>query len=208
MEAMRKGDEDLANDDGRVSRQGGRGAPPGAGYAAPADLARIFGEVRTARLVLRRPHADDGSAVFRVHGDPETNRYNPHGPHADLAASEETLQMWLRGWDEDGYGYWAVTLPPQGEIIGFGGVRRFEWRDRDVLNLYYRFAPSAWGHGYAAEMARTAVELARAHVPGLPVVARMRPPNLPSIRTAERAGLVRRADLDSAEHVIYALGWP
>jgi RimJ/RimL family protein N-acetyltransferase len=204
---MREGDEDMANDDGGASRQAGRDAPTGDSSTAPGDLARIFGEVRTARLVLRRPHAGDGPAMFRVHGDPETNRYNPHGPHADLPGSEETLRMWLRGWEEDGYGYWAVTLPPGGEIIGFGGVRRFEWRDRDVLNLYYRFAPSAWSHGYAAEMARTAVELARTHVSGLPMVARTRPPNVPSIRTAERAGLVRRTDLDTAEHVVYALGW-
>src|SRR5215469_13602912 len=178
---IREGDKDVANDDGGALREGGQGAPTGASSIAPADLACIFGKVHTARLVLRRPRAEDGPAVFRVHGDPETNRYNPHGPHADLPASEETLRIWLRGWEEDGYGYWAVTHAPGSEIIGFGGVRRFEWRDREVLNLYYRFAPSAWGHGYAAEMARTAVELARTHVGGLPVVARTRPPNVPSI---------------------------
>jgi RimJ/RimL family protein N-acetyltransferase len=176
--------------------------------AAPADLARRFTEVRTDRLILRRLRPDEGPAVFRVLGDPETNRHNPHGPDPDLATSEETLRRWLLQWQEDGYGYWAVTLPTDGEVIGFGGVRRFPWRDREVLNLYYKLTPAAWGCGYGAELAREAVRLARTYLPTWPVVARTRPANLPSIRTAERAGLRRRPDLDTDEHVVFALGWP
>jgi len=38
------------------------------------------------------------------------------------------------------------------------------------------------------------------------VIARTRPTNIASIRTAERAGLVRRPDLDT-EHIVFALGW-
>ncbi len=171
------------------------------------DLARVFAMVCADRLALRRPELSDDPAMFRVHGDPETYRYIPVRPDSDLAASEQTLRVWLRGWAEDGYGYWAVTLPPGGDVIGFGGVRRFAWRERDVLNLYYRFVPAAWGRGYAAETARAAVALGRAHLPSLPIVARVRPSNIPSQRTAERAGLVRRPDLDTAEHIVFALGW-
>ena len=76
-----------------------------------------------------------------------------------------------------------------------------------MLNLYYRFTPGAWGQGYATELARTAVTLARKYLPQWPVVARTRAKNIPSIRTAERAGLIRRPDLDT-EHIIFALGWP
>jgi RimJ/RimL family protein N-acetyltransferase len=92
------------------------------------------------------------------------------------------------------------------EIIGFGGIERQVWRERDVLNLYYRFTPGAWGRGYATELARTAVALARTHLSTWPVVARIRAKNIPSIRTAERAGLMRRPDLDT-EHIVFALGW-
>ena len=175
---------------------------------AVADLARVFQEARSDRLILRRPEASDAAAMFRIHGDPETNRYNPAGPDPDQAASEERLREWLQQWQEDGYGYWMATAPPAPEVVGFGGVRRITWGDRQALNLYYRLAPSVWGQGYATELARTAVGLARVHLPHLPVIARTRASNRASMRTAERAGLLRRPDLDTADHLVFALGWP
>ncbi|MFI5271529.1 MAG: GNAT family N-acetyltransferase [Ktedonobacterales bacterium] len=172
-----------------------------------AHLARVFAEVRTGRLVLRRPDAGDTRAMFRVHSDPETNRYNPFGADPDLAASEATLCEWLAQWQADGCGYWAVTLPPATDVVGFGGVRRIAWRDRDVLNLYYKLVPTIWRRGYATELARAAVDVAQFHLPHVPVIARTRPDNVASARTAERAGLLRWPDLDTAEHLVFALGW-
>ena len=194
------------HDDGRGTYDGSDAA---AGWRPMArELAAIFGDVRSERLALRRPRAEDGEAMFHIHGDPETNRYNPARTDSDLAASVRTLEEWLRQWDEDGYSYWAVTPRQSAEVLGFGGVRRFAWRGGDVLNLYYRFTPAAWGQGYATEMARAAVHLARTYVGHLPVVARVRAENVASQRVAERAGLIRRLDLDTAEHMAYALGWP
>ncbi len=171
-----------------------------------AELAAIFDEVCTERLVLRRPRSTDGAAMFAIHGDPATNRHNPHGPDPDLATSEELLQSWLQHWEAYGFGYWAVTFPQSENIIGFGGVEHRVWCERDILNLYYRFTPGVWGHGYATETAQTAVNLARKHLSQWPVIARTRTGNIPSIRTAERVGLVRRPNLDT-EHIVFALGW-
>lgn len=173
--------------------------------AQAAALARVFDMVRTERLLLRRPEVSDGPAIFRIEGDPATNRYNPR-PYT-REESDVALHRWLAQWDADGCGYWMVTIAPDPTVIGIGGVRRFSWRECDVLNLYYRFTPSAWGAGYATEMARTAVDLARRHLPFLPVIARVRAVNSASQRVAERAGLERRSDLDTEEHLAYALGW-
>lgn len=170
------------------------------------DLTAIWNEVPTARLVLRRLQATDGPAMFAIHGDPATYHYSPAPPHPDLATSEKMLRECMDSWETSGFGYWAVTLRQEEKIIGFGGVEYRVWRERDVLNLYYRFTPSAWGQGYATELAQTAVSLARTYLPQWPIIARTRANNIPSIRTAERAGLVRRPDLDT-EHVIFALGW-
>lgn len=114
--------------------------------------------------------------------------------------------MHVSFWETFGFGIWAVTLAQEEKVIGFGGVEHRLWRDRDVLNLYYRLTPGAWGQGYATELAQTAVNLARTYLSAWPIVARTRATNIPSIKTALRAGLVRRPDLDT-EHVVFALGW-
>lgn len=174
---------------------------------SPADLATIFSAVRTARLVLRRLQESDGPAFFAVDGDPATHRYSPTGPAPDVASSEQRLRGWLEQWKKDGYGYWAAILPQTEQILGFGGVRKDVWHERALLNLYYRFTPSAWGQGYATDLVQTAVVLAQEHLPPWPVIARTRPGNIAAIRTAEQAGSCRRPDLDT-EYVVLALNWP
>jgi RimJ/RimL family protein N-acetyltransferase len=171
------------------------------------DLARVFDMVWTERLALRRPDASDAVAFFQLDGDPETNRFSVYGPAPDQATSDARLQEWLQQWQEDGYGYWALAVSPNSAVVGFGGVRRITWQGQVVLNLYYKLQPAIWRHGYATELARAAIGLAQTHLPHLPIIARTRPDNLASQRTAERAGLLRRPDLDTAEYVIFALRW-
>ncbi|MEH0982811.1 GNAT family N-acetyltransferase [Micromonospora sp. CPCC 205556] len=153
----------------------------------------------SGRLLLRRPTSADLPDVFRIHGDPRTNQFNPDGPHVGVETSVALLDQWLDHWRTHGFGYWAVQPVSSAEVIGFAGLRHGRWLGRSVLNLYYRFAPQHWGSGYATETARYAVAWAAAHQPDLPVLARTTADNVPSLRTALAAGLVRRPDLDGAE---------
>ena len=158
--------------------------------------------VETARLVLRRPANDDLDDLHRIHGDPATWEHSPESIHTELAQSEDFLRRWLAHWRAHGFGYWAVEH--EGEVVGFGGLWLMtDWQGRgDVLNIYYRFAPGAWGKGLASEMVAAALALA----PPLPVVARMRPTNEASTRVAVRAGFERRPELDAGGLVVYARG--
>jgi RimJ/RimL family protein N-acetyltransferase len=163
--------------------------------------------VETARLVLRKPTRADLAELHRIHADPATYEHSPESIHADLATSREFLRRWLAHWRDYGFGYWVVehwALEHRGEVIGFGGLWLMpNWRRLgDVLNVYYRFQPEAWGHGYASEMVAAALEL----VPGLPAVARVHPDNVPSQRVALRAGFERRPDLDDPDLVVFARG--
>ncbi|NUT35605.1 MAG: GNAT family N-acetyltransferase [Hamadaea sp.] len=146
------------------------------------------GWLRTDRLLLCVPQPGDLADHHAIHADPATNVHNPAGPQTDPAANEHQLAAWSWHWARFGFGYWTVRLAETGEVIGFGGVRP-AMGDEKGLNLAYRFRPTAWGHGYAQELARAALELARDMAPGEPVVALIVPGNAPSIKVAERLGL-------------------
>ncbi|MEU9048056.1 MULTISPECIES: GNAT family N-acetyltransferase [unclassified Kitasatospora] len=160
------------------------------------------------RLVLTQPQQGDAGAMFAVHGDPETNRYNPHGPQRDIAAAQEALDGFVADWMRDGVGYCAVSTREEPEvIIGFAGLYLHTLDGERVFNLYYRFRPSAWGQGYAAEAARAAMAQGRPRFPGIPVVALIRSDNLPSRRLAERLGLVADPDgrVDDEDRLIHRM---
>jgi len=128
------------------------------------------------------------------------------GPMKNMDEALNQINIWLKDWSICGYGYWMISSRESSDILGIGGVRRMKWNDRDILNLYYRFSPKAWGKGYATELARYVIGLARQHLSNLPIVARIRPYNIPSLKVAERSGLLRQPSLDNDEHIIYSAG--
>ena len=149
-----------------------------------------FDHLHTERLCLRRPAAADAQAVQRIQGDPATNAYNPNGPATPEQAAA-MLAAWIADWDRDGIGYWTVAQGCGEPVIGVAGVRRTGEAEagRAVLNLYYRFGPSAWGKGFAREAGTAAIEAAEARAePGL-VLALICEDNTPSVRVATALGL-------------------
>lgn len=143
----------------------------------------------TERLCLREPAAADLDAVHRIHADPATNVYNPAGPVQDLAQTSAMLDDWRQAWTETGYAYWAVRESCDGPVIGIAGILPRTVDGIAVFNLYYRFAPEAWGRGYAAETARAALELAALQA-ARPMIAVCHEDNLASRRVAETVGMV------------------
>ncbi|MER6578162.1 GNAT family N-acetyltransferase [Nonomuraea sp. NPDC001023] len=144
--------------------------------------------MRTERMVLSRIRPEDLEAVHEIHSDPRTNVYSSAGPTVDLEASRVMLDLWLADWEERGIGYWAARLTDGPQVLGVGGLRHAALDGEDVLHLYYRFRPTAWGHGYAVELARAALRVGRDLGP---VVALIGDGNEPSRRVAEKAGLHR-----------------
>ncbi|MFG2841886.1 GNAT family N-acetyltransferase [Kitasatospora sp. NPDC048296] len=153
-------------------------------------------ELMTRRLSLRRPTAGDLDAVLAIHRDPATCVHNPSDALTSRAEAEERYARWDALWQVRGYGYWTVRERGASPVLGFCGVKRMDLAGRPVLNLFYRFAPAAWGRGFATEAATAVVAWSVSAVPELPLIARVRPENLPSQHVALRAGLRRAEHLD------------
>jgi RimJ/RimL family protein N-acetyltransferase len=153
-------------------------------------------ELQTARLSLRRPTEADIDAIFAIHHDAETCLHNPSDSLGRFEEAEELFQRWDEQWRRCGYGYWVVRHRGSDQQLGFCGIKPIELGGMRVLNLFYRFAASAWGRGFASEAATAVATWAFRHVPDLPVIARVRPANIASQRVAIRAGLSRAEHLD------------
>jgi RimJ/RimL family protein N-acetyltransferase len=159
----------------------------------------------TARLVLRKILPSDLDAMTALHADPEAVRYRPEGvgtpDHSRLLFSS-----WLDHWAEFGFGYWAIELAT-GELAGFGGLQLAYGDHGAYLNVFYRFFPRFWGHGYAPEMVAAAVEWRRRACPELPILIITPTVNTAARRVAEKAGFtkVREAHFQGALSCFFEL---
>jgi [ribosomal protein S5]-alanine N-acetyltransferase len=161
----------------------------------PGPAPQEWSEVRTDRLLLRKPIDTDAPFVLALHADPQAIVHNPRDALGDLTEARSRLALWSTQW-KHGLGYWIVEETALGRPIGICGVKAVDLQGQPSWNLLYRFLPGAWGRGYAREAARASLEAASEVDASRPVVARIRPDNAASARVAEAIGLVRRPDLD------------
>ncbi|MEU7690595.1 GNAT family N-acetyltransferase [Microbispora hainanensis] len=112
--------------------------------------------IRTERLVLRRWREDDKEPFAALNADPVVMEHFPATlSREDSDALAERIEA---GFDEHGFGLWAVEA--DGEFIGFTGlsVPRFTAPFTPCVEIGWRLARSAWGRGYATEAARASLE--------------------------------------------------
>jgi RimJ/RimL family protein N-acetyltransferase len=141
----------------------------------------------TARLWLDLPTEADVEDLHAIHSDPESWRHFPVGRHTTREQSAEMVTQSEKQFELNGLGYWSVRDRPGGAVVGRGGCTIPT--GRPWWNLYYRFATSVYGRGYATEMGQRALEAAHAVEPDRPVVAYLLEHNRASRRTAEKLGM-------------------
>jgi RimJ/RimL family protein N-acetyltransferase len=146
-------------------------------------------ERETGRLLLRR-WRDADRAPFAAHNaDPEVMRY--FASTLDRAASDATVDRILAHWELHGWGPWAAELRSTGEFIGFLGllVPRFPLPGNPGVEVGWRLGRAHWGHGYATEGARAALELGFGELGLQEIVAVTALGNVRSRAVMERLGL-------------------
>lgn len=152
----------------------------------------MIDELRTERLLLRPLTIDHVDDYHRVYGDLRTWVHLPNGRHTSRGQSAQAIERSMLSHRSFGFGHCAVVLREPvdglqaGAFIGSAGAAMLGF---DAWNLGYRFAPEAWGHGFATEAATLSLAAARAARPDTPVTARVLANNPSSVRVLERLGL-------------------
>jgi len=141
--------------------------------------------IRTERLVLRDWRESDREPWAAMNADPRVREFFPSvlsREESDAAFDRFSSALAERGW-----GLWAVDL--DGEFLGFTGLANPHFHPGTEIG--WRFAVSAWGHGYATEAARAVLEFAFTELDLPEVISFTTVANVRSRAVMERLGMVR-----------------
>lgn len=145
----------------------------------------------TDRLVLRRWRDDDREPFAAMNADPVVMEHfvSP----LTREESDGFVDRIEAHFDRHGWGLWAVEITDTAEFAGYVGLApaTFDAHFTPTVEVGWRLAAHAWGHGYASEAARAAVDdgFARARLPE--IVSFTAKTNVRSQRVMERIGMVR-----------------
>ncbi|MBL8630123.1 MAG: GNAT family N-acetyltransferase [Rhodospirillaceae bacterium] len=112
----------------------------------------------TARLKLRDWRDEDLPAFAALNADPAVMEFFPNTLTAE---DSNALATRIRARiAEHNWGFWAVEVIGGPAFIGCIGlsVPRFDAHFMPCVEVGWRLAKTAWGHGYATEAARAAMD--------------------------------------------------
>jgi ribosomal-protein-alanine N-acetyltransferase len=113
-------------------------------------------ELRTERLVLRQWRPADRAPFAALNADPEVMAYFPAA--LTRKQSDALVDAVEAHIEREGWGLWALEVRDTGAFAGFTGLARprFDAHFTPAVEVGWRLARAAWGHGYATEAARAA----------------------------------------------------
>jgi ribosomal-protein-alanine N-acetyltransferase len=150
--------------------------------------------LRGPRVVLRPWRDDDLDPFAALNADRAVTEFLP-GP-LSREASAQLMARLQAGIDQRGWGLWAVDLG--GRCIGFTGITepRFEAHFTPCVEVGWRLARDAWGHGYATEAAKLALAYGFDVLGLREIVSFTAAANLRSRRVMEKLGMRHRPEDD------------
>jgi RimJ/RimL family protein N-acetyltransferase len=147
-------------------------------------------EIRTERLLLRGWREKDLAPFAAMNGDPRVIEFLSRALTRD---ESDAFVAWIaESWAARGFGQWALERLDSGAFIGFTGLSApsFEAHFTPAVEVGWRLAADAWGHGFATEAARAALAYGFETVGLAKIVSFTVPANVRSRAVMERLGMM------------------
>ncbi|CAN5577831.1 GNAT family N-acetyltransferase [soil metagenome] len=146
----------------------------------------------TERFVVREWQLEDIEAAFEIYRNDNVQRFLAHGVgHADRSETLALLERWRARYQvHPGFGFWAMIEQLSGEIAGTVALQPLPGTSE--IEVGYHLAESAWGKGYATEIARGAIRYGFEQKGLERIVGVCRPENFASFNVLQKAGLVHQ----------------
>lgn len=146
--------------------------------------------LETERLILRPWQDDDRAPMATMCADPEVMW--DYERLFDRAESESRIDRYQASIVHNGFGRFAVRDKRDHKFLGYCGIMPvFDGHPMAPgVEIGWRFARAAWGHGYATEAARTCLDHGFAQCGLTEVLSYTRSDNVRSENVMKRLGLV------------------
>lgn len=163
--------------------------------------------LQTERLLLRDWRDEDLPAFAALNADPAVMEHFPKV--LERAESDELARKIRASLATSRFGWWALEVPGVTPFAGFVGLfsPTFEAHFTPAVEIGWRLARTAWGHGFATEAARAALAYGFDVLGLAEIVSMTVPANTRSRHVMEKLGMTRALE-DDFDHPRVPEGHP
>ena len=137
-------------------------------------------QIRTERLLLRRPRMDDLDAMFEITSNPVAMRYWSTLPHASRDVTRPWLEKMIARTAAGGEDF---LIEFEGRIIGDVGAGR-------LPDFGFIIHPDYWGRGFATEASAAFIAYAFSETAATELCADVDPRNTASLKVLGKLGFL------------------
>lgn len=141
--------------------------------------------LQTDRLFLRQFTEADAPQLRELDSHPGVQQYVPKLVFTSDEEAKELIVNIILPQYKNNLGRWAVHLKDSNEFIGWCGLKLVNGE----IDLGYRFLPSAWGKGYATEIAIATLEYGHQNLNLEKIIAHAHIHNMASQKVLEKIGM-------------------
>ena len=137
-------------------------------------------QIKTERLLLRRPHMHDLDAMFEIMSNPVAMRYWSTLPHASRDVTKPWLAKMIARNEAGGEDF---LIEHDGQVIGDVGAGR-------LPDFGFMIHPDHWGCGFATEASSAFIAHAFTRTSATELLADVDPRNFASLNVLRKLGFV------------------